>query len=262
MQTHALIALALAVASTATAAGYALADLEALQKQSSWEELINHAEDIPPSQRAEQWNALVEEAATNYLGGLDVEKLALGGLTVADGLTRRYPTLKLSKPFMQKRADVGLRGFARCFELTVEPSDRDMCGNRLQGFSDGDPTNLDLARRAATLLAKAQARPAAAVPFFYRLIGKKKNAAECSDEGAQRSVVAALDLPKDDPRVAMATEIASQLCWDQMQNKLVDEVISERRGPGHFYFENSCGFLVDKKALGTLQTNRCKALSR
>jgi hypothetical protein len=259
----ALSVLTLLIASPALAdTHYAMADLDALDKRASWDELINHAEDIPPSQRTDHWDQLVEHAGAGVLAGLDVDKVALSGLGTADGLTRRFPQLKKSKPFMQKRADIGLRAFARCFELVVEDSDKEACATRLVGFSDGDPDNLDLARRAADLVLKHQRAPAAAVPFYYRLMAKKAKAKECSEDAAKRAVVAALDLPKEDPRVAQAREIASQLCWDAMQNAVVDEILRETSKQQHHYFENTCGFLVEKKALGNLQTNRCKALSK
>jgi hypothetical protein len=258
-----LAVLALLLATPAFAdTHYAMADLDALDKRSSWDELINHAEDIPPSQRTDHWDQLVEHAGVGVVSGLDIDKVALSGLGVADGLTRRFPQLKKSKPFMQKRADIGLRAFGRCFELVTEDSDKEACAARLVGFSDGDPDNRDLARRAADLVVKHQRAPAASVPFYYRLIAKKAKAKECSEDAAKRAVVAALDLPKDDPRVAQAREIGSQLCWDAMQNALVDEILRESAKQQHHYFENTCGFLVEKKALGNLQTSRCKALPK
>jgi hypothetical protein len=196
------------------------------------------------------------------LSALEVDKVAMTGLGTADGLTRRFPQRKKSRPFMQKRADVGLRAFARCFELVTEDSDREACAARLVGFSDGDPENLDLARRAADLVGKHQRAPVAAVPFYHRLITKQKKAKECSEDAAKRAVIAALDLPKEDPRVAQAREIASKLCWDAMQNAIVDEILREGSRKQNHYFENTCGFLVEKKALGNLQTNRCKALPK
>ena len=246
----------------AAAATYSIADLEALAKQEAWQELIDHAEDIAPSQRNEHWQMLVEKAGIGVLTGLDVDKVSFTGLGAADVLLRRFPQLKRSKPFMQKRADVGLRAFTRCFELTGDDNkDSDACAARLVGFSDGDPDNADLSRRAIALIAQhAHFSAAAAAPIYYRLIGRKKGAKECSDAGAKRAVIDALDLQRADPRVAQALEVASQYCWPEMQNELVD-AIGRPHEVGH-YFENSCGFLVEKKALGTLSTNRCKALPK
>jgi hypothetical protein len=247
---------------TARAKSYEMTDLEALEKQSSWQELLDHAQDIAPAQRSDRWSKLVEEAGTGVLVGLDTDKLTFSGLATADDLTRRFPLLKKSKTFMAKRADVGLRAFTRCFDATGEDNaDADACAQRLAGFADGDPDNADLSRRAIALIEKhMHATTASAFPIYYRLIGAKKGAKDCSNDGAKRAVVSALELDKSDARVAQAREVASKLCWDQMQNELVDAIGKPHANP--HYFENSCGFLVDKKALGNLQTNRCKALPK
>lgn len=248
------------LASTAEARNYDLADLDALAKQSSWQELLDHAEDIGPSQRTAHWSQLVEQAAVGVLAGLDTDKVAFTGLGAADDLTRRYPLLHSSKPFMAKRADVGLRAFTRCFELTRrDNSATKMCADRLAGFSDGDPDNADLAQRSIALIdANIHYRSAAAFSIYYRMI--KKSAKECSSAAAKWPVIEALALDKTDPRVAQAREVAAGPCWEQMKNDLVDALTTPHDGA--HYFENSCGFLVDKKALATLQTNRCKALPK
>ena len=254
------IAVALLIASTAHARVYELGDLDTLAKSSSWQELLDHAEDIAPSQRTGHWAQLVEEAAIGVVAGLDADKVAFTGLGTADDLTRRYPLLKKSRAFMAKRADVGLRAFARCFELTRrDATTTKACADRLAGFSDGDPDNVDLARRAIALIdANIHYRTAAAFSIYHRLIGITKK--ECSNDAAKWAVIEALALDKTDPRVAQAREVASVTCWDQMQNQIVDALTTPHDGA--HYFENSCGFLVAKKALATLQTNRCNALPK
>jgi hypothetical protein len=252
----------LSLATSVHAKSYDMSDLDALEKSSSWQELLDHAEDIAPSQRNGHWSQLIEEAATGVLAGLDADKVSFTGLSSADTLTRRYPQLKKSKAFMAKRADVGLRAFARCFELTDDDSaDSDACATRLAGFTDGDPDNADLARRSIAMIeTHFHYTTAGAFPIYYRLIAGKKGAKDCSTPGAKRATISALGLDKADSRVAQAREIASTLCWDQMQNDIVDALGKPQAGA--HYFENSCGFLVDKKALGNLQTTRCKALPK
>jgi len=244
------------------ASEYGMADLDALQKQGAWQELVDHAEDVPPSQRNAHWSQLVEEAATGVLAALYVDKVSISALGTADALTRRFPTLKKSKSFMAKRADVGVRAFTRCFELVKDDTDdATACADRLVGFSDGDPDNADLAQRALALIGQhLHYSTASPFPIYYRSIGGKKGAKDCKNASAKSAVIAALSLDKTDARVAEAREVASQTCWDQMKDELVDAVGNPQVGA--HYFENACGFLVDKKALGTLQTNRCKALPK
>lgn len=255
-------AVAALLASTAYARSYELSDLEALEQQSGWQELLDHADDVAPAQRSTRWMQLVEEAGVGLITGLDTDKLTFTGLGVADELTRRYPTLKTSKLFMAKRADIGLRTFTRCFDVaSTDGAMAKMCGERLAGFADGDPDNVDLSRRAIAMIdSRIHFHTAAPFSIYYRLIGGKKGAKECANDGAKWAVIEALALDKTDPRVAQAREVASVTCWDQMQNQLVDALTSAHDGA--HYFENSCGFLVDKKALASLQTSRCKALPK
>jgi hypothetical protein len=262
LRTGLSIASVVLIAATVHAKTYELPDLDALEKQSSWQELLDHAEDIVPSQRNAHWAQLVEEAGTGVLAGLDTDKVSFTGLGAADELTRRYPQLKKSKAFMAKRAELGLRAFARCFELTDDStSGVKACAERLAGFSDGDPDNVDLSRRAISLIDHhVRYHTAAAFSIYYRLIGKKKGAKECSNDGAKWAVIEALALDKADPRVAQAREVAQATCWDQMQDQIVDALTTPHDGA--HYFENSCGFLVEKKALASLQTDRCKALPK
>ena len=250
----------IAIGGTAHAKNYEMSDLEALDKQSAWQELVDHAEDIAPSQRNARWAALVEKAATGILAGLDADKVSLSGLGVADTLTRRYPQLKSSKPFMHERAEVGLRAFARCFVLTGDDNvDADACATRLVGFSDGDPGNADLTRRSIALIeTHFHFTTASAFPLYDRLIGGNKGSKVCGEAGAKKATISALEGDRSDPRVRRAQQLASKLCWEQMKNELVDAL--DKPHAGAHYFENSCHFLVDNKALGNLQTSRCKAL--
>jgi hypothetical protein len=259
---RACLAAVLLAAAIAHAKGYELADLDALAKQAAWQELLDHAEDIPPSQRTAHWSQLVEQAAIAAITDVDTDKATFGGVAAADELARRYPLLKKSKPFMAKRADIGVRAFTRCFDLAGDSaSGAKACGERLAGFADGDPDNVDLARRAIGLIeSRIHFRSAAPFSIYYRLIGKQKGGKECGNDGAKWAVIEALALDKSDPRVAEAREVASVTCWDQMQNQIVDAL--QMPHDGAHYFENSCGFLVEKKALATLQTNRCKALPK
>ena len=258
----ALVAVCLLFATPVHAKSYDLTDLEALAKQSAWQELLDHAEDVAPAQRTDRWAKLVEEAGTNVLADLETEKLTISALVRVDELTHRYPMLKKSKPFMAKRADIGMRAFERCFAASGEDNaDTEACAQRLSGFSDGDPDNAELARRAIALIEKhLTANTSSALPLYARLIGGKKDAKDCGSGGAKRAVITSLELDKTDSRVAAAQGIASKLCWDEMKEALVDALGQPHANP--HYFENSCGFLVEKKALGNLMTKRCNALPK
>lgn len=84
-----------AVAASSSPAGgaYSRADLDALERQQSWSELVDHLQDIPPGQRDGHWKALATEAVVGRLkalrGGRDKLKLA----HQADEMTLRFSSI-------------------------------------------------------------------------------------------------------------------------------------------------------------------------
>src|SRR5580700_1594979 len=82
---------------------YTLADLKALAKQQAWSELVDHLEDIPPTNRDADWRAVAQQAGLGALG-IAGRSGPVDGLSVSETLLDRYPVLKDSKDFMAKRA--------------------------------------------------------------------------------------------------------------------------------------------------------------
>ena len=68
------LAVLCSMAAGATAGSYEMADLQALDKQGQWDELLAHLNDIPPSKRDAKWEGLAERAVTGHLGAIKVEE--------------------------------------------------------------------------------------------------------------------------------------------------------------------------------------------
>jgi hypothetical protein len=246
----AAIVAAVAMPSRADTAKYTIDDLQALDKQGAWQELYDHAGDIAPPKRDARWEGLLEHAMLGLLKSLDARPLDAASL--ADRATRLYPQLKAQKPFMARRAEVGLRALELCEQ--ADDGDGAPCAVRFLAFVDDDPSNTDLAWRAGALIAPKHA--VAAVPFLKRGLGGA-NGKRCTDKVLAAPVVAALAAKPSDPVVADAKLVGGDWCWDALKETLVDHFSTGSEN----YRRNTCGFMKTKQdVLSPLSLRQCDAL--
>jgi hypothetical protein len=234
---------------------YAMADLRVLAQQQSWGELIDHLEDIPPSNRDAEWRGLAQQAG---LGALSVagRKGPSEGLWLSEGLLGRYPVLKESRDFMSKRAELGYAAFDKCFRGRIEWLDA--CGERLKPFVLADPTNADLAFRVAKLL-PPPAHHYYAAPAFAVAI-QKKDDPRCQDPDVRLAVVSGLgqSMSANPDVVNASVQLASNLCW----NALHTAVWEAMGGDSTDYLKNTCPFMKSRQTLATLLAKRCDAVAQ
>jgi hypothetical protein len=235
------LALLLATSFARAERKYALEDLEALVKSESWDEASQHLEDVAPSKRDRKWQVVVEKTAVARLKAFKLDREPLGGVVAADGLTRRHGFLKKNKPFMQARAEIGLKGFERCFQLHWSPA---RCSDRLLPFVEADAGNLDLATKAAQLqMRNAFAYFAAPLWTLVAAWGKgSKNA--CTAERLDESVLAAMGLPASHQMLEPGMKVA-EVCLAHLKGKLQAAVLG-----GGYKKTNICALLKKKNAVG------------
>jgi hypothetical protein len=113
-----VLVLALASPALADKDTYTKADLEALAKESAWDELLTHAKDLKPSERDTSWKQLVEQAAVGRLKDIkdaDFKWSSVDGVQSAlDGIAEMYPHLKTSKPFALQGGLTMVRALKAC----------------------------------------------------------------------------------------------------------------------------------------------------
>lgn len=183
---------------------YTMADLEALDRQHSYLELVQHLGDIPPASRDAAWEALAVRSSIGLLDTTTKDRDPATAVMTADELTAQYPLLLASKPFTQKRAEVGIQGFTSCYEHSYSGAS---CTERFLRFVERDATNTELAMNAGRLVIRKQF-PYVSVRFFNVAVAGKKHPKECADPELQRSLAAAEDaLLKDDPILVTAKSI-------------------------------------------------------
>jgi hypothetical protein len=81
-------------------------ELETLAAHEAWLELSMKLESVPAPARDAAWQALAERAAIGVLASLEGRGEAFGGAMMAEAFLTRFPTLKESRVFMKKRAEL------------------------------------------------------------------------------------------------------------------------------------------------------------
>ncbi|MCA9588261.1 MAG: hypothetical protein KC657_23220 [Myxococcales bacterium] len=95
---------------------YSLGDLEALEAREAWEELVEHLEDVAPSERDPKWTTLVARAVFAHLQDkrrqTDMSPMVLAKR--ADDFLLRYPSLRESPDLLDLHADLGVAAVEVC----------------------------------------------------------------------------------------------------------------------------------------------------
>lgn len=197
-----LVALAICTSVPAFAGSYEMKDLEALEKQESWQEAFDHLGDIPPSKRDKAWDRIAEKSAAAMLGKLD-EKDERGragyygvrfeeprALTMSSAMTQQYPSLKKSKVFQQARIDAALKGYKNTYPFSRHSTSDDPWLDSLKKLvADDAGQTPDLDLRAGKLIT-GRLVAYIAIPFFKPAL--QRNASLCKDADVKSSIVSAI----------------------------------------------------------------------
>ena len=231
---------------------YSIKDLRALADQGAWSELASHLEDVRPADRGPEWNTLLDQTATGLLEEGSQSQDAYAALSNSEAMLKRFPKLKASKPFMAKRAEVGMKAFGVCFQ---ESYGADQCLQDLTSFVRNDADNLDLAYRAGKL-ARLNLKHWAAAPFFASALIKPGGERRCDDEDVKLAVISGLSLPATgyERFFGASVKLASQLCWQELKAPLADQIASN----GEYFRDNTCGVFKTNKAIEGEVANVCR----
>ncbi len=223
-----------------------LATLEQLAAQHAWDELLERAEDIAPSNRDERWSTQVTAAATAVLtsgaGGVPFERVAR-----ADRLADRYRFLQSASGFITARDAAVATGAERCMSETGDAP----CWKALKEL---EPTLSPAgAFSLASVLKKNGALPWRVMALFARGV-TAKDAPTCRDAALQSATLGALELPEGDAAARDARAVAFDLCWAALQPKLRAAMVGASRSR----LRNSCKALRARGALTDMQEALCR----
>lgn len=249
----ALLPASIALAETPLPSKYTMEDLRALGQSQSWAELLEHVEDVRPSERKGEWSGLLEKAAVGYLETFAAQKKYAEAQMGADSLLSRFPALKQAKSFMAKRTEVGLASLGQCFR---DPYAAAQCVEAVDAFTKVDPTDLELAFRGAKLIVDVGRMRAPATPLFARSLGdKKQRAARCKDGSLKEAALEAFGHPPEYASTKAAHAIAFEHCYVELMPALLEAFYAS----GGYGAENLCRGLTEKKAkLTPFQSALCK----
>ncbi|WP_217911875.1 hypothetical protein [Myxococcus sp. AM011] len=247
MKRHAVV-MACLVSTVAVAKPPAtLADLQTLASQQAWAELLERAEDVPPATRTDAWRGLVTEAATAEVEAVTpTDKEPFAAARKAHTLGQRYAFLAKAPAYATVRDASAVKGLERC----LAKDGRD-CVETYQQLAVG--TGPESALKAARLVKQGHFAYVA-MPLFALAVGERKDSEACKDEALGVTVLAALDLPKDDARAAEARKVAFERCWAALGAKLKAATV----GASSYFLENTCQPMRARKALTELQDELCK----
>lgn len=235
---------------SASAATYELADLKALDKDQSWRELVDHLTDILPSKRDAEWRAIAERACAGVLDAADLKDAtsAQRVLDQSDELMKRYGWLKDSKPFLGKRAEVGLKALGWTFSNSRHSSSEDPWLEKLITFVNADALTADLPLRSLKLVT-SRLVAGVAFPLVKPTLAKGGKAA-CKDADVQAVLLGVLS------EGSWKTEAAGfvSTCWDELKPVVVAEVLKPE--VTRTVQLKLCPVLVEKKALDAEQLKK------
>jgi hypothetical protein len=195
---------------------------------------------------------VLEKTVIGLLGQNGESNEAFSAMSNGEALMARFPALKTNKPFMAKRAEVGLQAFGYCFQ---DSYGADQCLKEMTSFVRNDANNLDLAFKAGKL-ARLNLKHWAAAPFFANALTKQSGERRCDDPDVTLAVVSGLSLPSTgyEPHYGASVKLASELCWDTLKGPLADQIASN----GEYFRENTCGVFKRNNAIAGEVANVCR----
>lgn len=221
---------------------YSMADLQALERKGSWEELLGHAEDVAPAQRSAAWEKMIEKAAIGYMTNLTKDSAAYEGAFSSQSLVKRYPHLAKSQEFMAKRGEAGKNAADICLRDSHRGT---RCIEMMKEFLKVEGTTPEVGFAFGKVTRKNQ-NHYVAVPFFKWALDKKADAAMCGDDDLKLAIVAGLGLPPDYENAQGARSVAANKCWDGLSAAIKKELAENQSS---YYRDNACAVLKAKGAL-------------
>jgi hypothetical protein len=110
---------------------FSIKDLSILEKQKNYEEFLNHALDLRPSQRNKRWRNMVQNMATGYISSLIKRKQFTQKYFLFIESLLSWPTLKTDEFFLIKRNRYGIHYLKNCFKKNINHKP---CSQKLLNF--------------------------------------------------------------------------------------------------------------------------------
>jgi hypothetical protein len=103
------------IGSNLFAAKYTIEDLKILHQNQSYYEFFEHALDIPPTKRLEQWNSMVEELGTDFLDYVSKKTILDKKDIDVVNIISRWPVLRSNEFYNRKRDNIFIKQIRNCY---------------------------------------------------------------------------------------------------------------------------------------------------
>lgn len=95
---------------------YNIEQIQKLEEQEIWEDVITHLEDIDPLKREDEWQRLLENSVYEYMRDLDRRQEHQKAGEVANDVFEKYKTLKRSDRAMKLRNKLLIHRIKACYQ--------------------------------------------------------------------------------------------------------------------------------------------------
>jgi hypothetical protein len=209
-------------AAQSASSSLAVAELQALDAQQSWDELLMRAKSVSPTQRDAAWNTCVEHAAVGQLQKKKVanEDDARVALQTVESLMEQFPSLQKSPSFLSKRADVGVSSFRYTLRSSNTSEAREWV-QTMVSFAESDTVTAALPQRLANEVVLKRLVGVTAFPLFSMAF-RRDNVKVCDDPGLPATVTSALEYESYGEEVS---DIVKKKCSARLKPLLVDAAL-------------------------------------
>jgi len=238
-----LVSIYLLAATVAHAdAELSMSDLQALDKQKQWSELLDGADRVKPAARTADWARLVTAAATHVAE--QIERAGSSGVRQAQRLIELVPAAEHTYAFLVTDAGY-LEAKARALQGVVTACDHEAnarCGAVLAALADGIRRFPPGTAKTIARLVAADLTPAESVHFWALAADEDKEI--CGHAQLGRAVVQALRGASAPGQVADAQRAAAT-CYAALEPALVEALVATKDDAKErpLYLKNACPVL-------------------
>ena len=241
---------------------YTLKDLKALIAQKGYQEVLQHLDDVAPSDRSQEWVDVAGQAAAGYLADAEDDQK----LPMMVQFEKQYPTVLKSQAYARARLDAVPKAFGKCYEHAGSRYGGE--ASRLEGFDkcneigkkfiDSDPTNAALALAIAKVPARTSF-PHKALPLFKIAItvAGKSSATVCKEPDLARGVINSLHFAGG--KTLEETDEIATTCWASVKKPLIDEL---KKSESDSFKTNACALAGAQKDFGKDEKAACAGVEK
>ncbi|MCB0366897.1 MAG: hypothetical protein H6624_02745 [Bdellovibrionaceae bacterium] len=205
---------------------YTIEQIQKLEEQEIWEDVITHLEDIDPLKRDDEWQRLLENSVYEYMRDLDRRQEHQKAGEVANDVFEKYKTLKRSDRAMKLRNKLLIHRIKACYQSREPMED---CRPRALGMIEYHPKyRAEMGFEVGKLVTYYRWHRAA-LPFFDIALQEDAREDYCAEERLALAVVNGFGGSDTDPDTKLAPLLANK-CFPHIKDALAKELSANPKG--------------------------------